>query len=70
MKKMLVLLFVFLAVNISIAYAEDVDIDIKCPATVKVGSPLNVTVVAYNDSGWNASIKRLFKGVMGNAGAH
>lgn len=69
MRKILILLSIFLIAGIGNAFADDLDIDLACPTTVKVGQPLTVTVYLSNDDcNSSVSVSRLMMGVGGNSG--
>lgn len=69
MKKVIMLLSVLLVLSLGIGHAQaQVDVEVLCPNSVKANSPLSITVKFYNYDCSPASVKRLFKGIVGNSG--
>jgi hypothetical protein len=70
MKKLLLFLSILLCFGFAaVALAGDVDVDLVCPTNVTTGSPLSVTVYAYNwDCNNSVTVNRAMSGLGGNSG--
>jgi hypothetical protein len=68
MKKTLLLVAVLLIFSVGTAFAGDLDVDVKCPGSVKVSTPLNVTVdmYGYGASCSSVDVNRFMLGLVGN----